>query len=202
MLSLCLSTQDTSLYRKVTVKYLIECLYIVLANNILFHFFRVSEVENVAYVVCSLLKKEPSVYWLMFILTCNEACDKIFLKSSVVSIIINILCRFDLNSITDHKRAITYLTALVRSLGNLCGQRSCAEELMKNYCEQPYAVELLLTNLLTSKYAHIQRETIWFMGNLFRNCEHSQALASKLETPMRSALHILNQSNKFDNAQI
>jgi len=56
---------------------------------------------------------------------------------------------------------ISKITALVRMLGNLSVNKRAAELLLTES-----SVVSVLQILLTSPYLHIQRETLWLVGNL------------------------------------
>jgi len=106
-----------------------------------------------------LMEREESSCWVIYLLSCCTECDDILLSNSVVSRAVHLLeqCKTD----PDGDMNISKITALVRMLGNLSVNKRAAELLLTES-----SVVSVLQILLTSPYLHIQRETLWLVGNL------------------------------------
>lgn len=109
-----------------------------------------------------LMEREQSACWVIYLLSCCTECDDILLSNLVVSRAVRLLgeCKIGLDSDMNVSRT----TALVRMLGNLSARSDAAELLLTES-----SVVSVLQILLTSPYLHIQRETLWLVGNLLNH---------------------------------
>ncbi|XP_069703842.1 importin subunit alpha-1 [Periplaneta americana] len=111
--------------------------------------------RNIAVSAHNLMERDRSSCWLIYLLSCSGDSDDILLNNSVVVRSLRLLGECNAN------QDVLIITALVRILGNLSVNSSAAEVILK----EPSIVSILCT-LLTSPYAHVQRETLWLIGNL------------------------------------
>lgn len=109
-----------------------------------------------------IMEREQSACWVIYLLSCCTECDDVLLSNLVVSRAIHLLgeCKIGLDSDMN----VSKTTALVRMLGNLSVNRDAAEMLLTES-----SVVSVLRILLTSPYLHIQRETLWLVGNLLNH---------------------------------
>jgi hypothetical protein len=124
--------------------------------------YSLSLLKSIAMNVHPLMEREQSACWVIYLLSCCTECDDILLSSLVVSRAVHLLeeCKISLDSDMNVSRT----TALVRMLGNLSVRSDAAELLLT----EPSVVSVLRI-LLTSPYLHIQRETLWLVGNLLNH---------------------------------
>lgn len=109
-----------------------------------------------------IMEREQSACWVIYLLSCCNECGDVLLSNFVVSRAVHLLgeCKIGLDSDMN----VSKTTALVRMLGNLSVNRDAAELLLTES-----SVVSVLRILLTSPYVHIQRETLWLVGNLLNH---------------------------------
>ncbi|XP_067012982.2 uncharacterized protein [Anabrus simplex] len=146
------------------------------------------ELELVANEVCPLVVKEPSVYWLLYLLSCSPDCCAVFMRNLLFEQIFKLLsCEDNLNPEVDPVKT----TALVRTLANLCASQSGSELFFHIYETEPETVQSTLSLLLTSSYPHIQKEVLWMLGNIMQcypDSQHTCALLSEIHHDLNAAL--------------
>jgi hypothetical protein len=108
------------------------------------------------------MERESSACWLIYLLSCCSECDDVLLSNSAVSRAVHLLgqCKTDPNGDMN----VSKMTPLVRILGNLSVNKEAAEMLLTES-----SVVSVLRMLLMSPYRHIQRETLWLVGNLLNH---------------------------------
>jgi hypothetical protein len=109
-----------------------------------------------------LMESKESACWIIYLLSCCPECCEVLLSNLVVSRAVSLLEQCDIYMEGDMK--VSKTTALVRMLGNLSVNIGSAELLLTNS-----SVVSVLRMLLTSPYLHIQRETLWLIGNLLNH---------------------------------
>jgi hypothetical protein len=121
-----------------------------------------SLLRSIAMNVHPIMEKEESACWVIYLLSCCTECDDILLSNLVVSRAVHLLgeCKIGL----DGDMNVSKTTALVRMLGNLSARSDAAELLLTES-----SVVSVLQILLTCPYLHIQRETLWLVGNLLNH---------------------------------
>jgi hypothetical protein len=128
--------------------------------------------RSIVVNVHPVMEREVSACWLIYLLSCCSECDDILLSNSVVSRAFHLLgqCKTD----PDGDMNVSKITALVRMLGNLSVNREAAEMLLTES-----SVVSVLRMLLMSPYMHIQRETLWLVGNLLNHTSIEIQLLAK-----------------------
>ena len=109
-----------------------------------------------------LMESKESACWIIYLLSCCPECCEVLLSNSVVSRAVSLLGQHEIYMDSDMK--VSKTTALVRILGNLSINNGAAELLLTSS-----SVVSVLHMLLTSPYLHIQRETLWLIGNLLNH---------------------------------
>ncbi|XP_046998236.1 transmembrane and coiled-coil domain-containing protein 6 isoform X2 [Schistocerca americana] len=147
------------------------------------------ELESIAVESCPLMSTEPTVNWVIYLLSCTEKCDIIMLKNSVVSKASSLLLEL-LRKLASENESndIVTVTALLRIIGNLCGGREeCVEELMQGVDSQKHMLELFGT-LLSSPYPHLRCESLWVIGNVAKHLCEPEIFLSQLEPSLSNTL--------------
>lgn len=118
--------------------------------------------RTIAMNVHPIMEREQSACWVIYLLSCCTECDDVLLSNLVVSRVVHLLgeCKIGL----DGDMNVLKTTALVRILGNLSVRRDAAELMLTDS-----SVVSVLRILLTYPYLHIQRETLWLIGNLLNH---------------------------------
>ncbi|XP_049830120.1 transmembrane and coiled-coil domain-containing protein 6 isoform X2 [Schistocerca gregaria] len=147
------------------------------------------ELESIAVESCPLMSTEPTVNWVIYLLSCTEKCDIIMLKNSVVSKASSLLLELVRKLASENKsNDIVTVTALLRIIGNLCGGREeCVEELMQGVDSQKHMLELFGT-LLSSPYPHLRCESLWVIGNIAKHLCEPEIFLSQLEPSLSNTL--------------
>ncbi|XP_049807580.1 transmembrane and coiled-coil domain-containing protein 6 isoform X2 [Schistocerca nitens] len=147
------------------------------------------ELESIAVESCPLMSTEPTVNWVIYLLSCTEKCDIIMLKNSVVSKASSLLLELVRKLASENEsNDIVTVTALLRIIGNLCGGRQeCVEELMQGVDSQKHMLELFGT-LLSSPYPHLRCESLWVIGNVAKHLCEPEIFLSQLEPSLSDTL--------------
>ncbi|GLG99290.1 Importin subunit alpha [Gryllus bimaculatus] len=146
-----------------------------------------NEFRMIADHVYSELGRDSSVYWLIYLLSCSQAANEVFLLNMVTS------CTFDLlvNLVNTNKAPKpSDVTALVRILANLCGEKSkqAISEIMLLLDIQSVDFLTAINGLLASPHEHLQRETLWFLGNLVKCCPEAGGFILSVGDRLKEAL--------------
>ncbi|XP_047099022.1 importin subunit alpha-9 isoform X2 [Schistocerca piceifrons] len=152
-------------------------------------FLEDQELESIALESCPLMSTEPTVSWVIYLLSCTEKCDIIMLKNSVVSKASSLLLELVRKLASENEsNDIVTITALLRIIGNLCGGREeCVEELMQGVDSQKHMLELFGT-LLSSPYPHLRCESLWVIGNVAKHLCEPEIFLSQLEPSLSNTL--------------
>ncbi|XP_049786900.1 transmembrane and coiled-coil domain-containing protein 6 isoform X1 [Schistocerca cancellata] len=147
------------------------------------------ELESIAVESCPLMSTEPTVNWVIYLLSCTEKCDIIMLKNSVVSKASSLLLELVRKLASENEsNDIVTVTALLRIIGNLCGGREeCVEELMQGVDSKKHMLELFRT-LLSSPYPHLRCESLWVIGNVAKHLCEPEIFLSQLEPSLSNTL--------------
>ncbi|XP_049964872.1 transmembrane and coiled-coil domain-containing protein 6 isoform X2 [Schistocerca serialis cubense] len=147
------------------------------------------ELESIAVESCPLMSTEPTVNWVIYLLSCTEKCDIIMLKNSVVSKASSLLLELVRKLASENEsNDIVTVTALLRIIGNLCGGREeCVKELMQGVDSQKHILELFGT-LLSSPYPHLRCESLWVIGNVAKHLCEPEIFLSQLEPSLSNTL--------------
>lgn len=151
-----------------------------------------SEFRMIADYSCELVGNEPCVYWLIFLLSCSSEANQVFLANMVTSSVFDLL----INLVNTCKQPNpVHVTALVRTLSNLCGEDSKQGigEIMVLLDIQSVDFLTAINVLLASPHQHIQRETLWLLGNMLKHCMEASDFVMSLEERLKTALSKANQ---------
>lgn len=147
------------------------------------------ELESIAVESCQLMSTEPTVYWIIYLLSCTEKCDTVMLKNCVVSKAFSLLLESVRKLDSENKsNDVVNVTALIRIIGNLCGGRKeCVEELTQGPDSQKDILELFGT-LLKSPFYHVRCESLWVIGNVAKHLCEPEIFLSQLEPSLSNTL--------------
>lgn len=128
--------------------------------------------KHIVMNVHPVMERDASSCWVIYLLSCCSECDDVMLINSVVSRAVCLLrqCK----TAPDSEVNVSKITALVRMLGNLSANREAAEILLIHS-----SIISVLRMLLASPYMHVQRETLWLVGNLLNHTSVEIQLLAK-----------------------
>jgi hypothetical protein len=109
------------------------------------------------------IKCPIELYWVVFVLSCNEVNQEHFKSSSFIHKSLDV-CTYEIFQKSDSRPLVKIVTPIVRTLANLCAGKF-SETATLNLLRYPDLTAILMA-LLATNYSHLCKETLWLFSNI------------------------------------